>query len=74
MAASTAEAFAESCVPIVKPLWCNAVLLEGMRVVRCHDAPINSVVAAGAASYVLVSSHSAFPPASLAPDACSVTS
>ena len=36
-----------------------AVLLEGMRIVRCDDSPINSVVAAGAASYILVSSHSA---------------
>ncbi|CAK0748227.1 hypothetical protein CVIRNUC_001823 [Coccomyxa viridis] len=33
------------------------VLLEGMRIVRCDDSPINSVVAAGAASYILVSSH-----------------
>ena len=30
-----------------------------MRIVRCNDSPINSVVAAGAASYILVSSHSA---------------
>ena len=36
-----------------------AVLLEGMRIVRCNDSSINSVVAAGAASYILVSSHSA---------------
>ena len=36
-----------------------AVLLEGTRIVRCNDSPINSVVAAGAASYILVSSHSA---------------
>lgn len=41
----------------------DAVLLEGMRIVRCDDSPINSVVAAGAASYVLVSSHSALSPA-----------
>ena len=30
-----------------------------MRIVRCDDSPINSIVAAGAASYILVSSHSA---------------
>ena len=30
-----------------------------MRIVRCNDSPINSVVAAGAASYILVSSHCA---------------
>ena len=41
----------------------DAVLLEGMRIVRCDDSPINSVVAAGAASYILVSSHSALSPA-----------
>ncbi|CAL5218992.1 g747 [Coccomyxa viridis] len=34
------------------------VLLEGVRILRCHDSPVNSVVAAGAASYILVSSHS----------------
>lgn len=43
----------------------NAVLLEGMRIVRCHDSPVNSVVAAGAASYILVSNHSAAPLATL---------
>ena len=36
----------------------GAVLLEGMRIVRCNDSPINSIVAAGAASCILVSSHS----------------
>ena len=39
----------------------DAVLLEGVRILRCHDSPVNSVVAAGAASYILVSSHSAHP-------------
>ena len=39
----------------------DAVLLEGMRTVHCHDSPVNSVVAAGAASYILVSNHSALP-------------
>lgn len=36
-----------------------------MRIVRCADTPVNSVFAAGAASYILVSSHSAFLRASL---------
>lgn len=39
------------------------VLQEGMRVVRCHDSSINSTLAAGAASYILVSFQSEpFPP------------
>ncbi|CAL8461605.1 g1136 [Coccomyxa elongata] len=34
------------------------VLQEGMRIVRCHDSSINSIVAGGAASYILVSLQS----------------
>ncbi|BDA42085.1 hypothetical protein COCOBI_02-8860 [Coccomyxa sp. Obi] len=34
------------------------VLQEGMRIMRCHDSSINSIVAGGAASYILVSLQS----------------
>lgn len=37
---------------------CAAVLLEGARIVRCDDSPVNSVFAGTAASYMLISLQS----------------